>query len=414
MNDNETLALMKRFSMRHYPLSPIVITHGKGVYVWDENGNVYRDAAAGYSSDNFGHNHPRILKLNRRLNCLDRKGRGPANVVPNVFSNPELARFLARICTMLGYDKGGVTNGGVEANEAAIKLMRKWGYTKKKNRIPIGHAEIVACEGNFHGRTTTVVGLSSDPAHNVYFGPYSGTIVIPYNDPAALEDVLATNRNIAGFIVEAIQGERGVRIPECGYLKACQEICRRHDVALCVDEIQTGLGRAGNLLASWDDAVRPDIVTLGKSLGAGDRPVAAVLAKEEFAVFEPGEHGSTYGGNIRSMAIANEALSIIEDEKLCDRSLELGTFLLFDLKRRLSAEKFAPLVKEVRGRGLMIGIELKEKVVAKDILSALLAHGVLTKDAHGVIRITPPLVITEKECIELASRIEQTFIDLTA
>src|SRR3989338_8348512 len=196
MNDNETLALMEHYSMRHYPLSPIVITHGKGVYVWDENGNVYRDAAAGYSSDNFGHNHPRILKLNRKLNRLDRNGRGPANVVPNVFANPELARFLARICTMLGYDKGLATNGGVEANEAAIKLMRKWGYAKK--RIPNGNAIIVACEGNFHGRTATVVGLSSDLTHRAYFGPHVGGIIIPYNDPAALEATLAANANVAG------------------------------------------------------------------------------------------------------------------------------------------------------------------------------------------------------------------------
>jgi len=413
MNDNETLALMEHYSMRHYPLYPMVITHGKGVYVWDDHGNAYMDAAAGYSSVNFGHNHPRILKLNRRLNCLDRKGRGPANVVPNVFSNPELAQFLARICTMLGYDKGGVTNGGVEANEAAIKLMRKWGAVKKIRYVRHGNAEIVVCERNFHGRTIAAISASTNPEYRDPFGPLTpGFIPILYGDAQALERTLEEHPNVVGFLVEPIQGEGGVNIPHEGYLRKCYELCRKHDVVFCADEIQTGLGRTGKLLACSHEGVEPDIFILGKSLGGGRIPTSATFAKKDFMVFTPGEDGSTHGGNALAMSVARKVLEIIERDKLCERSAEMGEYLLGKLKHGLTRGPAKMLIKEVRGRGLMIGIDLAQGVNARAMITALLTHGVMTKDAHHVIRITPPLIIAKAECDELVKRILRTFRDV--
>lgn len=417
MDTKKLLGEVRRFSSRHYPFYPTCFAQGKGIYIKDTDGKVYIDAASGYGSVGLGHNHPRITELLRTLNTPDSDGWAPVNVVPNAFSTPQLAELLASICGMFGYDKALVTNGGVEANEAAIKLMRKWGYTQKG--VPKDKARIVVCEGNFHGRTTTVVGFSSEPAYRDLFGPYvdDAFITIPYGDPWALDKVLREDAatgspTIVGFLVEPIQGEGGVRIPRPDYLAICKGLCDRDNVVFCADEIQTGLGRTGKLLASWHANIRPDLVVLGKTLGAGKQPVAVVLGMNEFMVFEPGDHGSTYGGNAAGMALAHEALSIIADEGLCEHATKMGNHLLRAIRREVRSHWLTDIVTDVRGKGLMIGIELADPGLSGTAIKSLLAHGVMSKDAHGVIRITPALIITKEECDELASRIGKALLSL--
>lgn len=403
------LEKVHKYGARHYPLTPVVFTEGKGVWVRDADGKEYIDACAGYSANNLGHANPEIDGLICRMLAHD-NGWGLVNIVPNSTPTEPYAEFLEHSCAYLETDNALATNGGVEGVEAAIKLMRKWGYTKKSPRVVHAHAMIVTCDGNFHGRTTTAVSFSSNPEYRDPFGPLTpGFISIPYGDSAALERVLKENPNVVGFLVEPIQGEGGVRIPPDGYLGECYALCKKHNIIFCADEIQTGLGRTGALLACSHENVVPDIFILGKSLGGGRIPTAAVFAKKEFMVFEPGEHGSTYGGNALAMTVANRVLTIVRCDKLCERSLILGGHLLRKLKRGLSRGSAKALVKEVRGRGLMLGIELSTEVNAGEVITALLEHGVMTKDAHGVIRITPPLIITKEECDELVKRIVLTF-----
>lgn len=407
------LKKVRQHGARHYPLYPIVFTEGKGVWVKDADGNEYIDACAGYSANNLGHANQEIDQHMRDVLTPDKSGWGLVNIVPNSTPTGPLAEFLEHSCIYLEADSALATNGGVEGVEAAIKLMRKWGYTKKRYCVPLDRAEIVVCDGNFHGRTTTVVGFSSERSYRDLFGPKTpGFITIPHGDSTALECVLRENPNVVGFLVEPIQGEGGVRIPPAGYLGECYALCKKYDVIFCADEIQTGLGRAGALLACSHENVDPDIFILGKSLGGGRIPTAAVFAKKAFMVFEPGEHGSTYGGNALAMTVANRVLTIVRCDKLCERSLEMGAHLLGKLKHGLSRGRAKALVKEVRGRGLMLGIELTNGVNAGEVITALLERGVMTKDAHGVIRITPPLVITKSECNELAKRILQAFRDV--
>lgn len=388
----------------------VVFEKAKGVYLMDVEGRTYIDAAAGYSSVNLGHNHPKLCAVGRALYETDSEGWGPVNVVPNSFLTVAQADFLEYSCSYLDIDRGLATNGGAEGVETALKLILKWGYSTKK--IPMNKAIIVMFEGNFHGRTTTLVGGSSEQKYRENFGPYAGNIItIPYDDTDALKRVLVkSGKLIAGIIIEPIQGEGGVRIPHEGYLAECYALCKKHNVIFCADEIQTGLGRTGELLACTHDAVKPDIFVLAKSLGAGRNAVAVVYAKDEYMCFEPGEHGSTYGGNTAAMTLALAVLRIIKDENLCERSRVAGKYLLEKLKVALNHPVIRPHIADIRGRGLMIGIELAQHVDAVQFIDTLLAHGAVTKDAHGVIRITPPLVINIFECDALVSTIKKAFL----
>jgi ornithine--oxo-acid transaminase len=407
------LGAVRKYGARHYPLYPIVFSKAKGVWVKDADGNEYLDACSGYSADNLGHANQEIDGWMRQVLTPDADGWGLVNVVPNSTPVAPYTQFLEHSCVLLECDKALATNGGVEGVETAIKLMRKWGYTKKTPLVEKDSGIIVVCDGNFHGRTTTVVGFSSNASYRDLFGPkMPGFVSIPFGDAAALECVLRTEPNVVGFLVEPIQGENGVRIPPVGYLKECAALCKKYHVVFCADEIQTGLGRTGKLLACEHEGVVPDMFILGKSLGGGRIPTAAVFAKAEYMVFEPGDHGSTYGGNALAMTVANTVLSIVERDKLCERSATMGTYLLREITRVLHFKRARKLVAGVRGRGLMIGIELAPGVNAGEVITALLARGVMTKDAHGVIRITPPLVITEVECDMLAIRIGQAFRDV--
>ncbi len=405
-------AIMAAYGANHYKRSEgVVFQSGNGIYIRDVEGKIYIDAAAGYSSVNLGHNHPKICAAGRSLYATTASGWGMVNVVPNAFPTVAQAEFLEYSCKYLNADRALPTNGGAEGIETAIKLMRKWGYSIKG--IPIDRAMIVVCNGNFHGRTTTIVSFSSEEKYRRDFGPHAnGFINIPFDDTAALEKVLSENKQIVGFLVEPIQGEGGVVIPKAGYLKQCYDLCKKYNVIFCADEIQTGLGRTGTLLGCSHDGVAPDMFVLGKSLGAGRNAVSVVYAKNEYMCFENGEHGSTYGGNASAMTLALAALKIIEEEGLCKNSAEQGAYLLGLLKQGLRSEKVKKLVRCVRGRGLMIGIGLTKNTNAEHIISALLDHGVMTKDAHNVIRITPPLIITKAQCEELAMRIILTFNDV--
>ncbi len=408
------LAKRDQYGATHYKgNNTVVFEHGKGIYLRDVEGKVYIDAAAGYSSVNLGHNHPKICEVGRKLYEVDADGWGPVSVVPNSFLTVAQADFLEYSCEFFEIDKALATNGGVEGVETAIKLILKWGYTKRKNRIPKERGLIIMFEGNFHGRTTSVIAGSSEKKYKEFFGPYAGNIItISYNDTAALENVLRKNKdNVAGIVIEPIQGEGGVRIPDVGYLARCYDLCKKYDVVFCADEIQTGLGRTGTLLACHHDNVRPDMFILAKSLGAGKNAVAIVFAKDEFMCFEPGDHGSTYGGNTAAMTLAQSVLQIIKDEKLCEKSARLGPYLIEQITNELATEKLRGYWKDIRGRGLMIGIELEKEVSAEHIVDLLLLHNVVTKDAHNVIRITPPLIITQRQCDELAWRIGGAFRD---
>lgn len=403
----------RSFGANHYPPNEIaVFEHARGVWVKDVEGRVYMDAIAGYSAANLGHNVPEITNFIRQYFSSDEDGWGPVNIVPNSYLTAAQADFLERVCGLTGFDRALATNTGAEAVETAIKLARKWGYAKKG--IPNGKAVIVAFEGNFHGRTTTIVSFSSEPKYYEPFTPHTpGFAIFPFGETRVLERYLAEHgKNIAAILFEPIQGEGGIKIPPKGFVKQLRDLATKYRIMLIADEIQTGLGRTGTMLACQHEAIVPDVVLLGKSLGAGITPVAAVLAKDEFMCFEPGEHGSTYGGNPFAMSLAFNVLSFIEDRCIATSARRMGCVLLNALKQQLLRGPVKELIKEIRGRGLMIGIELAPKLKGEVVVDALLGHGVLTKDAHGVVRITPPLTISEDECGELARRIGETFRSL--
>lgn len=373
-----------RWSAHNYHPLPIVITRGEGVWVWDVEGTRYLDCLSAYSALNQGHRHPRIIAT------LEEQA-GLCTLTSRAFHNDKMGPFLRQLCELLGYDKALPMNTGAEAVETAIKAVRKWGYQIKG--VPEGAAEIIVCSDNFHGRTTTIVGFSSDHQYREGFGPFTpGFVTVPYGDSQALAS--AMNENTVGFLVEPIQGEGGVLVPPDGYLKAAEELCRDQRVALMADEIQTGLGRTGRLLTcQWED-VRPDVLILGKALGGGVYPVSAVCADDEIMqVFTPGDHGSTFGGNPLGAAVAMAALDVIVDEKLAERADELGTWFMDELRTIGS-----PHVEEVRGRGLLIGVEIKRSSgPARPFCEELKARGILAKETHEqVVRFAPPLVITRE------------------
>jgi ornithine--oxo-acid transaminase len=375
------LELEGRYCAHNYHPLPVTLVRGRGVYVWDDQGRRYLDMMSAYSAVSHGHGHPRLLR------ALHDQARTLA-VVSRAFHSDRLGPFLQRACELTGQDMALPMNTGAEAVETALKACRKWAYRVKG--VAEGRAEIIACEGNFHGRTLAIVAMSSEPQYQEGFGPFPpGFRCIPYGDARALE--AAITPHTAAFLVEPIQGEGGIVLPPAGYLKACARICRDHGVLLVCDEVQTGLGRTGALLACDHDGIRPDGLILGKALGGGLLPVSLFLAcRELMEVFTPGDHGSTFGGNPLACAVGLEALNSLLEEGLIERSAQLGGYMLERLRTLDS-----PLVKEVRGRGLFVGIEVDgRRASARAVCEALLAEGVLSKETRDtVVRFAPPLVI---------------------
>ncbi len=368
----------------YHPL-PVVLTRGKGVWLWDSEGRKYLDMMSAYSAVSVGHGHPRLVRaLHRQAERLA--------VVSRAFHTDRLGPFLKKLCTVSGMDQALPMNTGAEAVETAIKAARRWGYEVKG--IADGQAEIIVAEGNFHGRTTTIVGFSSEADYRAGFGPFTpGFISVPFGDADALAAAL-TDKTCA-VLIEPIQGEAGICLPPEGWLKDVRRLCDRHNVLLILDEIQTGLGRTGAMFAFEHEGVRPDGLTLGKALGGGLLPVSAFLARRDvMAVLRPGSHGSTFGGNPLAAAVGLEALTVIEEENLAGRSAELGTYMRERLER-LRTEA----VRDVRGRGLFIGVEIDPAwASAREVCERLMAHGVLSKETHEtVVRFAPPLVITREE-----------------
>jgi ornithine--oxo-acid transaminase len=385
------VALEKQYGANNYDPLPVVLSHGLGAYLWDTAGKRYIDMMSAYSAVSHGHCHPRLVS------ALTEQAQRLA-ICSRAFYSDRLGVFLQRACELTSMDCALPMNTGVEAVETAIKAARKWAYTVK--RVPKDQAEIIVCKGNFHGRTTTVVGMSSKDQYKQGFGPFaSGFKVIPYGDSDAL--AAAITPQTAAFLVEPIQGERGIIVPPAGYLKKVAELCRKNNVLLILDEIQTGLGRTGRFLACEHEQVKPDALILGKALGGGLLPVSLFLSKREVMdVFTPGDHGSTFGGNPLAATVALEALEVLFDEKLIQRSQELGDYLHQAL---LKIE--TPLIKEIRGKGLFIGLELAPSVNGREVCLKLLAEGLLSYETHQtVIRLAPPLVIT-KEQLDEAIRI---------
>ncbi len=380
---------VEQWSAHNYHPLNVVIERGEGCWVWDVEGNKYLDMLAAYSAVNQGHRHPRII-------AALREQAEKLTLTSRAFHNDQMGSFLRQLCELIGYPKALPMNTGAEAVETAIKAVRKWAYTVRG--VPADAAEIIVCENNFHGRTTTIVGFSSEEQYRHGFGPFTpGFKIIPYGDIDALR--AAITDNTVGFLVEPLQGEGGVVVPPRGYLKEAQELCRASNAKLMVDEIQTGLGRTGRMLASDWDGVRPDVLMLGKALGGGVYPVSAMLADEDVMdVFTPGDHGSTFGGNPLGVAVGRASLDVIVDEKLPERADELGSWFMRELRSIDS-----PHVEEVRGMGLMIGVVIKpESGSARPFCEALVERGILAKETHEqVVRFAPPLVIT-KEILEEA------------
>lgn len=389
------IALEEQYNARNYKPLDVVLERGEGVWVRDIEGNKYMDFLAAYSALNQGHCHPRLVRaLTEQAEKLALTSRA--------FRNDQLPLFAKELCELLGYEMMLPMNTGAEAVETAVKAARKWGYTVKG--VPADRAEIIVCEDNFHGRTTTIISFSSDEQYRDGFGPLTpGFIMIPYGDADALE--AAITPNTVAFLVEPVQGEAGVVVPPDGYLTRARELCDEHNVLLITDEIQSGLGRTGYILAAEYDGVKADVVTLGKALAGGMYPVSAVVASREIlGVFEPGDHGSTFGGNPVACAVAREALRVIVEERLCERAAELGARTMDRLQTLES-----PYVDFVRGRGLWFGIVLKDGAGgARNFCEKLMAEGVLAKETHeNVIRLAPPLVITEDELDWALEKVEK-------
>jgi len=368
----------------YHPL-PVVLTRGEGVFVWDENGKKYLDMMSAYSAVSHGHANPRLVEaLKRQAETLC--------IVSRAFYSDKLGPFLQRACELTGQEMALPMNTGAEAVETAVKAARKWGYEVKG--IESDKAEIIACAGNFHGRTTTIIAFSDEPEYQKNFGPFpAGFKIVEYGNADALEQMITPNT--AAFLVEPIQGEGGIVIPPKGYLKACQEICRRHNVLLIADEIQTGLGRTGSLLACEHEDVVPDGLILGKALGGGILPVSMFLSRRDvLELLVPGTHGSTFGGNPLSSAVGLEALNMLVEDELADRSKKMGDYLIAELGKLDS-----PLISEIRGRGLFIGIEIDPAHgSARDICERLMEKGLLSKETHEtVVRLAPPLIISREE-----------------
>ncbi|MBI9031267.1 ornithine--oxo-acid transaminase [bacterium] len=397
----EAMELENKYGAHNYHPLPIVIAKGEGAKVWDPEGNEYFDFLSAYSAVNQGHCHPKII------NALIEQAK-TLTLTSRAFYSNNLGEYEKFITEFFGFDMVLPMNSGAEAVETAIKLSRKWGYEKKG--IENGKAVIVFAEGNFHGRTITIISASGDPDCREGFGPFTpGIHKIPYNNAQALEEYLsAEGKHVAAFIVEPIQGEAGVFVPDDGYLKSCYDICKKHNVLFVADEVQTGVARTGRLLACDYENVRPDILILGKAISGGVYPVSAVLAdKEIMLVIKPGQHGSTYGGNPLACAVAKAALEIVKDENLIEKAFDLGKIFREEL------EQFNhPMIKLVRGRGLLnaIVVEPKDGKEAWDVCVLLKEAGLLCKPTHRhIIRFAPPLVISEEELRQALEIIKGVF-----
>jgi ornithine--oxo-acid transaminase len=379
------IELEARHGARNYDPLSVVLTRGEGVHLWDDAGRRYLDMMSAYSAVSFGHSHPLLVS------ALAEQAKQLA-VTSRAFHSDRLGPFLAKLCALTGMDRALPMNSGAEAVETAIKAARKWAY--KRKRVKANAAQIIVAAGNFAGRTTTIVGFSSEAQYRDGFGPFApGFVSVPFGDPAALE--AAMTPNIAAFIVEPIQGEAGIVVPPAGYLKAAREICTRHNVLLICDEVQTGLGRTGRMLACEHEDVRPDGLVLGKALGGGLLPVSAFLAREDvMAQFTPGDHGSTFGGNALAAAVGEAALDLLVAQDLPRRAHDAGEYLMAQLRALRH-----PAIREVRGRGLLIGIDIDPAFFsARSVCEALMSEGVLSKDTHhSVVRFAPPLVITHAQ-----------------
>ena len=405
-NSQYFIELENEHGAHNYHPLPVVLDKGEGVYVWDVEGKKYFDFLSAYSAVNQGHSHPKIvdalIEQAQKLTLTSR-----------AFYNSKLGEYEQKITKLFGFDKVLPMNSGAEAVETALKIARKWSYEVKG--IKGNSAKIIVCENNFHGRTTTIVSFSNDPdAHNNY-GPFTpGFIKIPYNDLAALETVLKEDaENIAAFLVEPIQGEAGVYVPDEGFLKGASELCKKHNVLFIADEVQTGIARTGKLIACHHEEVQPDILILGKALSGGMYPVSAVLANNNIMnVIHPGQHGSTFGGNPLACSVAMAALDVVEDENLSERAEKLGQ--IFRNEMRMLIEK-TDLIANVRGKGLLNAIIINDSQhspTAWNICLDLKENGLLAKPTHGnIIRLAPPLVISEEQLMECVSIIEKTVLE---
>ncbi len=398
MNSADYITIEDRYGAHNYKPLDVVIQKGQGVWVEDVEGKKYMDFLAAYSAVNQGHCHPRLV------NVIKKQAEQLA-LTSRAFRNDQLPLLAKELCELTGYEMMLPMNSGAEAVETAIKAARKWSYQIKG--VEADRAEIIVCDGNFHGRTITIVTFSPEQQYKEGFGPFTpGFKMIPFGDADALEKTITPNT--AAFIVEPIQGEGGVVVPRNGFLKHAKAICEKHNVLLISDEIQSGLGRTGKMFASDHENVRADMVTIGKALSGGMYPVSAILAsKEILGVFKPGDHGSTYGGNPLACAIAREALKVIIEEKLCERAADLGDYLMNQLQKIKS-----PHVDFYRGKGLWIGIVLKQQAGgARRFCEALKDKGVLAKETHwNIIRLAPPLVITREEIDWALERIAQVLM----
>jgi ornithine--oxo-acid transaminase len=382
---SDKIALERQYGARNYDPLPVVLSRGEGVWLWDDEGRRYLDMLSAYSAVSFGYGHPRLLAaLNRQAARLA--------VTSRAFFSDTLPPFLERLCQLTGFDRALPMSTGAEGVETAIKCARKWAYTVKK--VPDGLAEIITCGGNFHGRTSTIVGFSTEPQYRTHFGPFAdGFRNVPFGDARALERAITPHT--AAFLVEPVQGEAGIIVPPEGYLTEALKICRANNVLFIVDEVQTGLGRTGKVLACHHENVKPDAIILGKALGGGLLPVSAFVGRAEVLdVFRPGDHGSTFGGNALGAAVGLEALNVLVEEKLADRAAAMGAYLLGRL-RAISS----PLIRDVRGKGLLIGLEIDtSRVSARRFVETLLKHGVLSKDTHGTVaRFAPPLIVEREQ-----------------
>lgn len=400
LTSQEAMALEDKYGAHNYHPIPVVIAKGKGAKVWDLEGKEYFDFLSAYSAVNQGHCHPKIIQA-----LTDQAQR--VTLTSRAFYNSELGAYEKFITSYFGYDKVLPMNTGVEGGETAVKLARRWGY--KVKGIADNQAKIVFVDGNFWGRTLAAISTSNDPSSYAGFGPYvEGFLRIPYNDLTALEQCLASDSNIAGFMFEPIQGEAGVIVPDEGYLKGVRALCSQYNVLMIADEVQTGLARTGKLLACDHEDVKPDLLILGKALSGGVLPVSAVLGNDEVMLtIKPGEHGSTYGGNPLSCAVATAALEVLRDEKMAEHAEELGVFFRNEMER---IQDRYPLITKVRGRGLLNAVVIdntEESEQAWNICVDLAQNGLLAKPTHGnIIRFAPPLCITREEMKQCVSIIE--------
>ncbi len=401
MTAKDYMAREHKYGAHNYHPLPVVLEKGKGVHVWDTDGKKYFDFLASYSAVNQGHCHPKIVK------AMTKQSEKLA-LTSRAFYNNVLGEWEEYVTKYFGYDKALPMNSGAEADETALKLCRKWAYKVKK--VPQNEAKIIVCKGNFHGRTITIISLSSDPDAFKDYGPFTpGFIKLEYNDIDALEKAFE-DPNVAGLLVEPIQAEAGVYVPEDGYLKKAYELCKKHNALFLADEVQTGLARTGKMLACEYEDVRPDILILGKAISGGMLPVSCVLADDDIMLtILPGEHGSTYGGNPVAAKVSIAALEVIKEEKLCENAMKMGK-IFRDEMNTIKSE----MIEQVRGKGLLNAIVIKQKngKTAWDVCLALKENGVLAKPTHDhIIRFTPPLVINEKQMREAIEIIKTTFAD---